>query len=147
MRWVALIACVAVIACSDDSANDVADAKVMDATAADASADECQASVTMCREGREVAFAELCFRNILPPGSKPSAGLYSVCNVNAAGELYLSMFAGDTYIGSDGWTHSSYGGGNITSTLSAADEARCAAAKDAARSDPPDSGLCSRLKF
>jgi hypothetical protein len=66
---------------------------------------------------------EFCMRETLP--ESPSAGIYLICVVNPASELFLIWDGGSRVLEMAGWTHSGYGGGNIKSTLNEQDELRC----------------------
>ena len=76
----------------------------------------------------------------------PSAGLYGVCLVAPDGRIYLTVLSGSTVIDTPGWSHSWYGNGNVSSTLSAADEQRCAAAFQIRHEDlVSDASVCPDL--
>jgi hypothetical protein len=70
---------------------------------------------------------DFCTGELLPEG--PSAGVYSVCLVNAQGETLLTTLGGSQSVEAQGLTHSGYGGGNIQSTLDADHEQLCAEAR------------------
>jgi hypothetical protein len=77
----------------------------------------------------------LCTGQLLP--QKASAGLYQVCLVGPDGSLFLTIAGGSNSYEMDGFTHSAYGGGNIHSTLSPADEPRCTEIKALAAPGTP----------
>jgi hypothetical protein len=85
-----------------------------------------------------------CARQLWP--DHPSAGLYGVCAVGPDARTYLTVLSGSTIIDTPDWTHSWYGNGNIPSTLSAADEQRCAAAFQIRYEDSvSDASVCPGL--
>jgi hypothetical protein len=94
----------------------------------------------VCADGTNETWPDVCVRSVT---AIPSAGIRSVCVVDADGKMALLALRGDLMVTNEGWTQSG-GNGPVRSTLSVEDEQRCQAMLAVWRAVGADgAGVCS----